>query len=444
MLELNLKKFSSSPYINAMDFLEPYLPWVLEELKLSDTENLAAIDVSDWPSKDIASRYLGVELVVNSAIVNSGSMHALAKDVKFHPSLSNKLFNIYTYPDKRRTASFGIGCLCMLYSFTVVETDIKVVVYTCLVPDSVFGDEMLHLDFAILCRENASKFLYMVDVERKKLIKTTPTIVTIDGSQGSRLTQDVNPTSWEDLILNKDITRLVKEDYERFRNKKDWYLSKKLPYRRGYLFHGSPGNGKTSMIKAIISSSNLNVYTMRNFSGDSAVNNLEKLFRSRSEGQIIVLEDLDRYFSSKGDMNKDSQTNRVSLSTLLNCLDGTSNSEGLIVLATANDPKVLGAAIARRPGRFDRVVEFPNPDEDCRERYLRLLSPEFDPEKLKPAVKGTAGLSFVQIREAYILANQLAEEEDREVSESDIIPAVVMIMNNIEKADNSRSTGFIR
>jgi ATP-dependent 26S proteasome regulatory subunit len=49
----------------------------------------------------------------------------------------------------------------------------------------------------------------------------------------------------------------------------------------------------------------------------------------------------------------------VSFQTLLNCLDGVGTQEAVIVVATANDPTCLDPAILKRPGRFDRVVQFP-------------------------------------------------------------------------------------
>jgi chaperone BCS1 len=48
------------------------------------------------------------------------------------------------------------------------------------------------------------------------------------------------------VILDEDLSRNLMEDIEKFQNSADWYLSKGVPYRRGYLLYGPPGTGKTS------------------------------------------------------------------------------------------------------------------------------------------------------------------------------------------------------
>jgi cell division protease FtsH len=85
----------------------------------------------------------------------------------------------------------------------------------------------------------------------------------------------------------------------------------------------------------------------------------------------VILEDLDRAFPTEG---KRTQERTVSFQTLLNCLDGVGTQDGVIVVATANDPTCLDAAILKRPGRFDRVVQFRNPDTDLRREYYRRLN----------------------------------------------------------------------
>jgi ATP-dependent 26S proteasome regulatory subunit len=61
--------------------------------------------------------------------------------------------------------------------------------------------------------------------------------------------------------------------------------------------------------------------------------------------------------------------------TLLNCLDGVGSHDGVIVVASANDPTCLDPAILKRPGRLDCVVQLRNPDSDLRREYYQRLSP---------------------------------------------------------------------
>ena len=74
---------------------------------------------------------------------------------------------------------------------------------------------------------------------------------------------------------------------------------------------------------------------------------------ARNAPSLLIFEDLDRAFVGTND-----QRPKITLQHFLNCLDGVGTQDGLIVVATANDPSSLGAAILKRPGRFDRVVPF--------------------------------------------------------------------------------------
>jgi cell division protease FtsH len=114
----------------------------------------------------------------------------------------------------------------------------------------------------------------------------------------------------------------------------------------------------------------------------------------------------------------------VSLQQLLNCLDGIGTHDGVVVAATANEPTALDPAILRRPGRFDRVVLFPNPCAELRLRYLRKLSCQFAETALKPAIDLSEGFSFAQMREVYILAGQRAFDRQAEIEPNDILSSV--------------------
>jgi cell division protease FtsH len=135
----------------------------------------------------------------------------------------------------------------------------------------------------------------------------------------------------------------------------------------------------------------------------------------------VILEDLDRAFPMEG---KRTQERTVSFQTLLNCLDGVGTQDGIIVAATANDPTCLDPAILRRPGRFDRVVQFKNPDPSLRREYYRRLSPALTGEQFEAAIQATEGFSFAQLRETYILGAQSAFEHGREVGVGDVIEAI--------------------
>ena len=135
----------------------------------------------------------------------------------------------------------------------------------------------------------------------------------------------------------------------------------------------------------------------------------------------------------------------MSFQTLLNCLDGVGTQDGIIVVATANDPTCLDAAILKRPGRFDRVVQFRNPDADLRRDYYRRLSPILVGEQFEIAIEKTEGFSFAQLRETYILGAQSAFEHGRGVGVADVIEAIELQAEGAYDLKTSiGAPGFVR
>lgn len=233
----------------------------------------------------------------------------------------------------------------------------------------------------------------------------------------------VRSSSWDDLVLDPTVLQLVKDDYESFFSREDWFRSLNLPFRRGYLLHGPPGNGKTSVIRAMLSRPGMRGLTLNFFSPDVDDDDLQVMFERAADHapSIVVLEDLDRVFPK----NQVSGTrSKASLQQLLNCLDGIGTQDGVVVAATANEPTALDPAILRRPGRFDRVVLFPNPNAKLRLQYLRKLHCQVPESELKTALEFSDGFSFAQLRESFILAGQSAFDRQTEIEPNDILQAV--------------------
>jgi SpoVK/Ycf46/Vps4 family AAA+-type ATPase len=99
-------------------------------------------------------------------------------------------------------------------------------------------------------------------------------------------------------------------------------------------------------------------------------------------------------------------------------------SDGVIVVATANDPGSLSAALLKRPGRFDRVALFPAPTAALRQQHLeRLSAGRLDPLAAQAAASEMERFSFAQVREAYIMAGQSAFDRGEDVRFDDLVEA---------------------
>ncbi|KAI0694551.1 P-loop containing nucleoside triphosphate hydrolase protein [Cerioporus squamosus] len=201
------------------------------------------------------------------------------------------------------------------------------------------------------------------------------------------------------IILDPGMIELVLNDAKDFLASKEWYAERGIPHRRGYLLYGAPGAGKTSLIHSIAGELNLDVYILsltRMGMDDSTLNSV---IAELPDKCIVLVEDIDAAFHKgiKRDIvdpekqnqdgpdkqgqapqekdSSDSVASRITLSGLLNALDGIGAQEGRILFATTNDYKALDPALCR-PGRLDLHVEFKLASKyQCRELFRRFYLP---------------------------------------------------------------------
>jgi AAA+ superfamily predicted ATPase len=216
-------------------------------------------------------------------------------------------------------------------------------------------------------------------------------IRVIDG-EDLPYTKDV---TWGELFLPEEIKNDLKGLVENFLSSKDFYLEKKIPWKRGILLYGKPGNGKTSIIRTIMSEYNFKPVTIIAGANDEAVREAFSYAEEQSPS-LLYFEDLDSLFE-KG----------VDISTFLNLMDGISTKNGMLVVATANEVKKLKANITQRPSRFDRKFEIPLPNQEMAYIYLKrwfgnIISTQKCRELAKYAEKYE--FSYAYLKELYISA----------------------------------------
>ena len=198
----------------------------------------------------------------------------------------------------------------------------------------------------------------------------------------------------DSVILPEGMLENLANDVRRFYSRRDWYRRLGVPYRRGYLLAGKPGNGKTSTIVALAGLFDAPICVLDLSSVLMSDDKLRDLLYSAPQGAFLLFEDIDAvvrnreaqaaaavdHISADGlpspltELGAAASSSRsgVTLSGLLNALDGVASPEGRIVFMSTNYPERLDSALIR-PGRVDLRVDFQNADRSqLRRLFLRF------------------------------------------------------------------------
>src|SRR5882724_8616854 len=213
------------------------------------------------------------------------------------------------------------------------------------------------------------------------------------------LFNSIKRATFDNLILAPALRNEIKSDFERFFASRELYEKYGIPWKRGVLLLGPPGNGKTHTVKALINHLKLPCLYVKNFHSSSGPEySMRFLFKRARQTTpcIVVMEDLDSLIDAK------------SRSYFLNELDGFATNTGVVVLATTNHPEKLDTAILDRPSRFDRKYHFELPGVAERASYIALWNQQLESELRlsEGAVAGlsqaTEGFSFAYLKELFL------------------------------------------
>ena len=228
----------------------------------------------------------------------------------------------------------------------------------------------------------------------------------------------------DDLWLHPDV-RHVLDDARRWFSARAWYNERRIPWRRGFMFHGKPGTGKTSLARAIAIDLDLPVYTLDLQSMNNTA--LASAFETARQDApcMLLMEDIDSVYKARTPLQANKHTGTPpSFDLLLNQIQGVSNNDGLLVVLTTNrletidcalgGPAVQGtdgkievsAAPIPRPGRIDKLLKTPDHiDEEGRRQLAARMLPA---RAVEPLVAGTAGLTAAQFHEELLQYAQAA------------------------------------
>jgi transitional endoplasmic reticulum ATPase len=216
---------------------------------------------------------------------------------------------------------------------------------------------------------------------------------------------------------------------------------------KGVLMYGPPGTGKTLLAKAVANEAESNFISVKGpellnkFVGESE-KGVREIFQKARENAptVIFFDEIDSIAAERGRASGDSGVTERVVSQLLTELDGLESLEDVVVIATTNRPDLIDVALLR-PGRLDRHVHVPVPDEDARRAIFDVhtrakpLADDVDLDGLATQTDGYVGADIEAVcREASMAASRefIGSVEPDEIDES--IGNVRVTMQHFEDA----------
>jgi hypothetical protein len=217
----------------------------------------------------------------------------------------------------------------------------------------------------------------------------------------------IETASWDDLVLDESFKDGLKRDTDTFFGSQDIYDSLGIPWKRGILLLGPPGNGKTESIKALLNQTGHSVLYVKTiatpYGPEYGVRSVYEHARKNSPC-ILVLEDLDSMVGPK------------IKSFFLNEMDGLARNNGILTIASTNHPEDIDDAIINRPSRFDIKYTYDLPTLKLRKEFtvkwlrkVSLLGPrntamfeKSEDEIAESVAEKTDGWSFAFLKELFV------------------------------------------
>lgn len=214
-----------------------------------------------------------------------------------------------------------------------------------------------------------------------------------------------------DVVLPEATLILLERNVIQFARKRTALKALGQSGKKGLLFHGPPGTGKTHTVRYLASA--LPGHTTLLITAEQ-IGLLHEYFTLARllQPAILVIEDADLIARDRGHM--DSACEEIMLNQLLNEMDGLTADAEIFFILTTNRPEMLEAALASRPGRIDQAIEFPVPDELGRRKLIALYGRglKFDDSTLDGIISKTKGVSAAFIKELMRRTAQYNLERD--------------------------------
>lgn len=241
--------------------------------------------------------------------------------------------------------------------------------------------------------KNIHKFvntLIKKGLERINSLESSPYVTINSHCDGAEIT--VRKRFMNSVFMNTETKKELMSSVANFVNKRNWYDKNMIPYHYGIMLYGPSGTGKSTLIRAFISTyvEKLGLRNMENplylrSPSEMIMNPNDMSFSDTKYPRIIIIEDIDATILKKREKKKEEENNNkdeyrpyfqqsyqddTSLSEILNKLDGLTNLENVIYIFTTNHIENLDPALVR-PGRIDKLIRIDLPDYNAYNQFCQ-------------------------------------------------------------------------
>jgi transitional endoplasmic reticulum ATPase len=230
---------------------------------------------------------------------------------------------------------------------------------------------------------------------------------------------EVPDITWDDVGGLEDTKERLREAIQWPLEYPDVFEQMDMQAAKGVLMYGPPGTGKTLLAKAIANESQSNFISIKGpellnkYVGESEKGVREVFEKARANAPTVVFfDEIDSIAGERGQHSGDSGVGERVVSQLLTELDGLEELEDVVVIATTNRPDLIDPALVR-PGRLDRHIHVPVPDEEARRKILEVhtrnkpLADDVDLDELARKTEGYVGADLEALaREASMAATR--------------------------------------
>ena len=250
--------------------------------------------------------------------------------------------------------------------------------------------------------------------------------------------------TWDDLILEDEVKTQIQMNIKNLIEYREIYKKNGLQVKRGLILAGEPGTGKTVLAKILCNQIDWTFVwvTSKNLESSKRIAQIVELARDLAP-TVLFLEDLDLFGASR-----EVNGNPMMLGELMNQLDGIEENTDILVVATTNNKDILEKALISRPGRFDKVIDFPLPKKAERLQMLKAFSNGIigdDNPYLENVARDYKKKTGAQIRELVNMAVIFAlDEKSYDKNQKLIITEehFKKAMENVKEKDFKAISGF--